>query len=392
MAISGIIAEFNPLHKGHKFIIDAARAEGNTVVCVISGNFVQRGDTSVISKFKRAEAALKCGADLVAELPVPWSMSTAQNFALGGVAQLMALGCDEIVFGSECGDITQLQKAVEILESDSYSEFLAEELSCGISFAAAREKAAIRSGLDSAVLSSPNDTLGIEYITAAKHLGYTGGFRCVKRIGAEHDSKELNPKTVSASLIREKLVKGDIGFAERFIPLELRGFLRNEIISDISNIDKCILAVLRTKPQEYFASLPDISEGLENKLYFSVRVATSFEELCSMVKTKRYSLARIRRLVLSAFLGIDNTFFGKVPPYVRVLGFSPDGKAQLGNIKNDAIPVVTRAAEIKKLDSIATAVFETECRATDLYSLSLTKPQECGAEYKAKLLKTECLT
>lgn len=390
MAVSGIIAEFNPLHKGHKFIIDAARADGNTVACVISGNFVQRGDTAVISKFKRAEAALRCGADLVAELPVPWSMSTAQNFALGGVSQLMALGCDEIVFGSECGDIEELQKATDILEEDLFSVLLAEELSAGVTFAAAREKAAIKAGLNSGVLSSPNDTLGIEYIMAARRLGYNGSFRCVRRIGAEHDSSELNPNAVSASLIRERLVKGNIGFAERFMPLELRGFLRQEIISDINNIDKCILSVLRTKPQEYFATLPDISEGLENKLYFSVRVATCFEELCAMVKTKRYSLARIRRLVLSAFLGIDNSFFGKTPPYVRVLGFSPAGQAQLARIPDEGKPIVTRAAEIKKLEADALAVFETECRATDLYALSLSKPQECGAEYKAKFLKTEC--
>ena len=110
-----------------------------------------------------------------------------------------------------------------------------------------------------------------------------------------------------------------------------------------------------------------------------------------MVKTKRYSLARIRRLILSAFIGIDNSFFGTVPPYVRVLGFSPKGQAQLGNLTESDIPIVTRASDIKKLDTTAQAVFETECRATDLYALSLFKPQECGAEYKSKFLKMECL-
>ena len=391
MSTSGIIAEFNPLHKGHKFIIDAARADGNTVICVISGNFVQRGDTAVIPKFKRAEAALKCGADLVAELPVPWSMSTAQNFALGGVSQLITLGCDEIVFGSECGNIEELQKAADILESGVFAEHLTENLTSGITFAVAREQAAMQAGLTSTVLSSPNDTLAIEYILAARRLGYSGSFRCVKRIGAEHDSLELNPNAVSASLIREKLTKGDLGFAERFMPIELRGIIREDIISDINNIDKCILAVLRTKTQEYFSTLPDISEGLENKLYFSVRVATSYNELCNMVKTKRYSHARIRRLVLSAFLGIDNSFFGTVPPYVRILGFSPKGQTHLKNIPESNIPIITRASEIKKLDNNAVKVFETECRATDLYSLSLKKPQECGTEYKAKFLKMECL-
>ncbi len=389
MSLCGIIAEFNPLHKGHKYLIDAAHEEFDTVACVISGNFVQRGDTAVISKFKRAEAALKCGVDIVAELPVPWSMSTAQNFALGGVSQLMALGCECIIFGSECGDITALKRVADILEDPLFPKFLSEELQNGITFALARENAAKRLGLCNDILSTPNDTLAIEYITAARQLGYTGEFRCIKRIGAAHDSKENNPHAVSASMIREHLINGDLGFAERFMPAELRGFLRKEMISDIRNIESGILSILRSKPQKEFALLPDISEGLENKLYFSVRVAKSFEELCNITKTKRYSLARIRRLVLSAYLGIDNSFFKKRPPYVRILGFNSNGSNILANIRQTEIPIVTRVGDLKKAEGFTAKVFETECRATDLYSLSLFTPQECGAEYTSKFLKTE---
>lgn len=389
MSLCGIIAEFNPLHKGHKYLIDAAHKEFDTVACVISSNFVQRGDTAVISKFKRAEAALKCGADIVAELPVPWSMSTAQNFALGGVSQLMALGCECIMFGSECGDILALKHAADILEDPLFPNFLSEELQKGITFAAARENAAKRLGLCNSILSTPNDTLAVEYITAARQLGYTGQFKCVKRIGAAHDSKENNPLAVSASMIREHLISGDIGFAERFMPTELRGFLKKDIISDIRNIESGILSVLRGKPKNELSLLPDISEGLENKLYFSIRVAKSYEELCNITKTKRYSLARIRRLVLSAFLGIDNSFFKKRPPYVRILGFNSKGSNILANITQTEIPIITRVGELKKADGFAAKVFETECRATDLYSLSLFSPQECGAEYTSKLLKTE---
>ena len=391
MAISGIIAEFNPLHKGHEHLINAARDGENTVVCVISGNFVQRGDIAVIPKQKRAEAALRCGVDLVAELPVPWAMSTAQNFALGGVSQLMALGVDNIVFGSECGDIDLLTRAAKILEHPDFSDILSEELSTGITFAAARENAARKLGLDSDILSSPNDTLGIEYISAAKSLGYKGKFTCVKRIGASHDSQQINPNAVSASLIREKLKNGDLGFAERFMPSHLHGFLREEFLADINRLDRAILTTLRMKSQDELKSLPDLSEGLENKLYFSVRIATSFNELCDMIKTKRYSHARIRRLVLSAFLGLDNSFFKSRPPYVRVLGFSEKGCAQLSAISETDIPIITRAAEIKKLDDNVQRLFDIECRATDIYSLALSTPQECGAEYKTKLLKAECL-
>ena len=388
MTVCGIIAEFNPLHRGHAALLRAARSGADAVFCVISGNFVQRGDTAVIPKPKRAQAALMCGADAVAELPVPWSMSTAQNFALGGVSQLMALGCDEIMFGSECGDINELIRAAQLLESNEICDELGVQLKKGVSFAAAREAAAARLGLSSGVLSRPNDTLAVEYILAAGRLGFNGKFRCFKRIGAAHDSSEEHPLTVSSSAIRERLKKGDIGFAERFMPAELRGIISEDIISDISRLDTAILAVLRSLSKEAFANLPDISEGLENKLYLSVRASSSFEELCRMVKSKRYSLARIRRLVLSAFLGIDNRFFGMRPPYVRILGLSENGA---GHLKKGDIPVLTRAADIRALGGFAAEVFETECRATDLYSLSFPTPLWCGAEYKTKLLKTECL-
>lgn len=390
LAVSGIIAEFNPLHSGHKYIIDSARGENNTVVAVISGNFVQRGDTAVISKQKRAEAALRCGVDIVAELPVLWSMSTAQNFALGGVWQLYSLGCDEIVFGSECGDIEKLRSAADILCSDEFSFKVAKKMSEGITFAAARQAIALELGCDPEVLRNANDNLGIEYITAAKRLNLPISFRCVKRVGADHDSSEIKDGYVSASFLREKLKSGEPGVAERYMPKALRGFIKNEYISDIKRLENAVLAVLRTKTPEQLKELPDISEGIENKLFFSIRVATSLDELYNMIKTKRYTMARVRRLVLNAFLGVDKEFFMTTPPYVRLLGFSPKGTEHLKAVPSFS-PIVTRAAEIKELDPACIKVFETECRASDLFNLSLSLPLECGSEYKSKLLKTECL-
>ncbi len=391
MAVSGIIAEFNPLHSGHKHIIDCARGEnGNTVVAVISGNFVQRGDTAILSKTKRAEAALLCGADIVAELPVLWSMSTAQNFALGGVWQLYALGCDEIVFGSECGDIEKLKSAADILFSDEFHTLVAQKVSGGITFAAARQSAAEELGIEKGLLENPNDNLGLEYICAAKRLNIPIDFRCVKRVGAGHDTKEVKNGYVSASMIREHLYRGEIGFAERYMPSVLRGLIQPEYISDIRRIERAVLAVLRTKSEDDLKNLPDISEGIENKLYFSLRVADGLESLYNSVKTKRYTMARVRRLVLSAFLGFDKRFFMTAPPYVRLLGFSEKGVLHLKNTPSFS-PIITKASQIKELDNDAQAVFETECRATDLYALSFDKPTACGGEYTAKLLRTEKL-
>ncbi len=388
MSTIGIIAEFNPLHSGHKYIIDCAKSGGNTVICALSGNFVQRGDVAILSKTERAKSALLCGADIVAEIPVLWSMSTAQNFALGGVWQLYNLGCDTIMFGSESGDIDALKNAAEVLLSDEFSVLVTEKAKEGITFAAAREQAAMALGVDFKLLRSPNDNLGIEYIIAAKKLKLPIDFRCVTRQGAAHDSMEAVGGYVSASFIREELLKGNIGYTERFMPSCLRGKINEEDIADISLLERSILCSLRTKSAKDFVNLPDISEGLENKMQFSARVAGNLEELYNMIKTKRYTLARVRRLVLSAFLEFDNQFFMVTPPYVRLLGFSADGEAHLRNLAS-LVPIVTRAAQIKELGADAQKVFDAESRATDIYALSFKKPLECGMEFKRKLLKTE---
>ncbi len=388
MSTVGIIAEFNPLHTGHKRIIDHAHTIADTVICVISGNFVQRGDVAIIAKQKRAEFALRCGADIVAELPVLWSMSTAQNFALGGVWQLYNLGCDKILFGSECGDIDRLTEIADTLAGDGFFELVTEKAKSGVTFAVAREAALSELGFDASILQSPNDNLAIEYILAAKKLNLPIEFCCIKRVGAPHDSDRIVDDFVSASYIRQELIKGNIGYSERFMPREIRGILNADGIADISRLENAILCALRTKTPEELSRLPDISEGLHNKIYFSARVATSLDELYNMIKTKRYTHARIRRLVLSAFLGIDNTFFMRTPPYVRVLGFNANGALHLKHATG-VIPLVTRASHIKQSDADSQRVFETECRATDLYALSLQKPLECGSEQRMKILKSE---
>lgn len=382
----GIIAEFNPLHNGHKNLINTAKETGKTVVCALSGNFVQRGDVALLSKQKRTEAALKAGADIVCEMPVLWSMSTAANFAVCGVWNLYNLGCDEIIFGSECGDINKLDKISDILLSDEFSLTVANEIKTGVTFAAAREKAAVLLGAEENILSGPNDNLGVEYIIAAKKLNLPIKFTAVKRAGAPHDSSYVSANLVSSSFLREKILSGDTAYAERFMPSFLRGSITDKNSADIKNIERTVLGILRTKSAEDFKNLPDMGEGLDNKLYFSLKVATSLEELYNMIKSKRYTLSRVRRLVLSAALGFDNSFFMKTPPYVRVLGFSESGLKTLRNTVS-LCPVVTKVSDIKALGEDALKVLETESRATDIYALSFKEPLPCGLEYTTKLLK-----
>lgn len=389
MSAVGIIAEFNPLHKGHEYLINEAKKQG-TVVAVISGNFVQRGETAIAEKRIRAEAALKSGVDLVVELPVLWSMSTAENFALGGVTALKGIGCDSIIFGSECGDTAPLEKAADILLGSEFSENLAKKLDSGVTFAAAREAAAAECGLIGDILSKPNNNLAIEYIKAANRLKLDINFSTVKRIGADHDSK-AEAEFVSASLLREKLKCGDYDFCRKYMSESVLSLFSPETISDINTIDRAILAVLRTKSPEILKTLPDLSEGVENKLFSAIRLAENTEDLYNIIKVKRYTLARIRRLTLSAFIGADNSFFMKPQPYIRVLGFNKKGEAQLKTAAaTETIPIVVKPSEIKALGDGALKVFETECRATDLFGLSLAKPLKCGLEYTAKIIKTEC--
>lgn len=388
MSISGIIAEFNPLHTGHKYLINEAKKLG-AVVCVISGNFVQRGDTAIAEKRLRALSALRCGADLVVELPVLWSMSTAQNFALGGVSILKNIGCDTLFFGSECGDIESLKQASDILSGKEFSYLLSENLASKETFARLRQTTAESLGVKKDLLSGANNNLAIEYIIAASKIGFEPSFKTVKRLGALHDSLEEG-EFVSASLLREKLRNNDRKFCERYIPQEIMDIYTPENISDIGNIEKAILAVLRTKSADDLKKLPDISEGVENKIFSAIGVAESLSSLYNNVKVKRYTHARIRRLVISAFLGFDNEFFMKEPPYVRVLGFNSKGEEILRSAKKTSnIPIVTTFKEISALRDTSKKVFETEVRATDLFSLSLPKVRACGMEYTSKIIKTE---
>ena len=385
MAITGIVAEFNPLHNGHKRLIDEAKSSGDTVAAVISGNFVQRGECAVTEKGLRTRFALKCGVDIVAELPVLWSMSTAENFALGGVWQLYSLGCKNIIFGSESGDIDKLISVTDILCSDKFSDIVSEFTKSGVTFASARQSAAEELGADVSALKNPNDNLGIEYIIAAKKLGLDMDFRCLKREGAAHDSRCISGDFVSSSYIREQLIKGNIAFAERFMPGCLHGMIDEKDIANTKTLENAILSVLRTKTTKDFENLPDVSEGLNNRLHFAVRAAKNLDELQAGIKSKRYTLARVRRLILSAFLGFDNTFFMKSPPYVRILGASKKG---IDAISQNTERTITKASQIKDLSEDAKKVFSVECKATDIYTLAIKEPLEAGLEFKRKFLKS----
>ena len=386
MGISGIIAEFNPLHNGHKYLIDRAKNDGNTVVCVISGNFVQRGDTAIVPKFARAEMSLISGADIVVELPTPWAMSTAQNFAFGAISQLLTFGIDSLYFGSECSDIEELFKIAQILSSEEYQNKISSSSNKNITFAALRSQIVSSIlGYKTEILNSPNDTLAVEYICAAKKLNADIRFIPVKRVGAGHNDTDSSNEFSNATLLREAVLSGNVNYINKYMPIESANILVHSPISNIERLDRAIIARLKLLNKDDFNSLPDISEGLENLLYNKIRTSMTYSGLLAELKSKRYTLARIRRLILSAFLGIDKKYFLTEPPYVRLLGFKQSAIEVLN--KKAYKPVISKISQINDLDLTSKELFSLENKINEIYALSLDQPELFVNECKEKILK-----
>ncbi|MBQ2675961.1 MAG: nucleotidyltransferase family protein [Clostridia bacterium] len=389
MKVAGIIAEYNPFHNGHAFHIDSVYQNGAThIVAVMSGNFVQRGEGSVFDKWARTETALKNGVDLVVELPTQYATATAERFALGAVNTLNALGCvDELAFGSECGDIDLLTAAAEANLSADLDEPIKQGLESGKSYAAARCDAVKRLyGKKVADLfCTPNDTLGIEYISSLIKSNSKITPYVIKRHKSEHDKVGVADGFASASQIRQMILRGE-DFSH-LVPDSAYEIYKSCIEkgtapATLSNAQSAILWQLRQMSSEDFAELFDMSEGLPYRLYNAVQKATTLDEVYELAKTKRYPLARIRRLVLWAVLGSSMT----TPEYIRVLGFNKKGSQLLKLMKTTcALPVVTSYSGAVKSGNQAD--FEVCSKQTDFYTLTLPKPLPCGEEMRRSVVK-----
>lgn len=387
MSVIGIICEFNPFHNGHKYLIDSVKKDGDTVVCVMSGNFVQRGESAIADKRIRTKTALLCGADLVIELPVAFSVSGAQTFARGGVKLLDSLGCvDKIAFGSECGDTESLKKAAKAIENKSVQNEINSFMQTGITFAAARENAVRNVFGDEIadILKNPNDILGVEYISALNLLRSKIKPQAVSRKSISHNSKMCNGAFASAMLIREKMRNGE-DYRE-FMPDKAfevfqKAAEEGQAPSDYSKLEMPILAFLRKATAKDFIGVPDVSEGIENRILASSRNANTLAEVFNGAKTKRYTHARIRRIVLCAFLGVKTSHIACGMPYIHILGFSENGRRLLHDaVKTATLPIAVRLSDISNLGDVANQSFKLECTATDIFNLTLPKIRNCGTE------------
>lgn len=410
MQIMGIVAEYNPFHTGHAYQIARSREQlgGDTaVIAAMSGNWVQQADCAIADKWTRARLALTGGVDLVLELPTLWAASTAESFARGAVDLLAASGVvTHLSFGSECGDVDKLQRVAACLDSPSYQSALSKYLEEGKTFAACRQ-AAVGELLGeelSALLSKPNNNLGVEYIRALNALKSEIRPMTVPRKGAAHNSvvgvlvrKEDGsyasgpasmdlPQFVSATQIRMHLMDGQWERAEPYLVPGGRALLEGNLIGlpALERVMRAMLARVRTMTAEDWAKLPDsgVGEGLHLRLERAGRQCTSMQEFFELAKTKRYTHARLSRLVLWAYLGLTAADVPEYPPYLRVLGFNRRGREVLRQMKKQAaLPILTKPAHARDLEEAGRKLFELEARCTDLYDLCFETIPTPGREW-----------
>lgn len=382
MNAAGIIVEYNPLHMGHVHLLRQTRrilGEDTAILCCMSGDFVQRGDFALLRRQARAKAAVQSGADLVLELPLPWAVSSAEGFARGAVETLLSTNVlTHLAFGSECGDGAALQRVAAALQSEEFPALLRQELKVGDSFAAARERSVGKrlSPEDAALLQSPNNILGIEYCKALLDCKSTVEPLTIRRVGAAHDAKEAQGTIASASAIRTLLKEGEKERALSLMaPAMKEAYLEEEAAGRApvlwQNSERAILARLRSMRREEFAALDQGKEGLYNRLYEASRTAAGVEELLAAAKTKRYAYARLRRMVLWAYLGLKPAEIPQHPVYLRPLAMNDRGRAVLAKMRKEAaLPILTKPADVRRLGPEAQRLFAMEAAAADLYSLS----------------------
>ena len=381
----GIVCEYNPFHKGHLYQLNETKQllkEDATVVCAMSGDFVQRGEAAVFDKFARAEAACRCGADLVVELPLPWCLSSAESFAFGAVSILSALGCDILSFGSESADAGALSKLAAFSADESAQKRIRTLLDADatLSFARARQIAAAES-LDetAALLSEPNDILAVEYLKAVHRIGSAMKPLAVRRVGAGHDSAAAG-EYCSAKALRTMMENGeDPG---PFIPEPAMQVFRREMEAekrpDRRLLEVALLSRLYQLKAEDFDSLPDAGGGAGRRLYEALWSSDKLETTVRSASSKRYTAARMRRMLYCAALGICAEDTKMPPPYIRILASNEKGRAHLSHFRGKtALPVVNKYNEVKKLSIQAEKVFKLCAAAHELYRLACPISKRC---------------
>ena len=379
--IIGIVSEYNPFHQGHKYHIEQSRNQSGdaVIICVMSGDFVQRGEWAILPKQERAVAAVKGGADLVIELPLPWCLSSAEQFAEGAVSILLRMGITVLSFGSEYGNIEAMRDISEIISGSSFHTKVKEYMHRNpeTTYPEARAQMVRELGYDSLILDGPNNSLGVEYLKALKKENYVNCFGqsvlpiTVKRYGSGHD-KILSEHTIfpSAMEVRKQMLQKGEGIDSK--AMELAAVSRLRMIS----LDEIL-------------SLTDSANGAGQRLFRGIRTGgMTIDEVCTAAKTRSLTYSRLRRLAMKAVLGVTEDLMEGRPPYARVLAMNEHGRDYLSEIKKsdvgEMIPILTQPKQVAKISEYAEKVFAAGAYARDLYNMGFAekKYEPCGEDYR----------
>lgn len=385
MRVCGIVCEYNPFHNGHEYLIKKAKADGYAVVAVMSGNYTQRGELAIADKYTRAEAAVKCGVDLVLELPFPFCMSSAEFFARGGVSVLEKIDADAIYFGSESGDLDFIKEAATIAASE---EFI--KMKNGISHdeGAAKgyfEALGIMLGRKVELLS--NDILGIEYLKEINRRGLSIEANAVKRIGDGYRDETINSKFASATAIRNFLRTGSTNGLEEYVPQKSLEVLKKaaenrDLPTDINRLETAIMTFWRMTDPALLSEIAELGNGLEYRIKDAALSTDNLKDMEWYASTKKYTKAKIRRAMLFAMLGVTKSDLDAEPQYTSVLAANATGRELLSSIRKETgnMKIVTKAADAPNCRQR-----ELSERADALYTLVIPKPQCSGYLSKKKI-------
>lgn len=373
MKIAAVICEYNPFHNGHKYQIQEIKKEYDAVVAIMSGSFVQRGELAVFDKWTRAKTALINGVDLVIELPVCYALNTAERFAFGGVQTAISTGvADALVFGSESGNIKALISSAKTLndEPEEVSKKIKAYMEQGLSYPSAREKA--YAGLiPESLLLEPNNILALEYIKELLKNNADIQPVTIKRIGARYNETEFSGELNSASGIRKRLEKGeDISV---YIPDNTLEILKKSQKYDTEKLFPYIKYAVISR--EDVSKINDVREGLENRIISAVKTAKNYNEMLNLIKTKRYTMSSIKRILLAILLKQSKNTAQNKPEYLRILGMNSMGKNILKKMKKkNNLPIVIKTADF------SSPMLDLDILATDIASLAVG--EELGRDYK----------
>ena len=383
MSVIGIVCEFNPFHNGHKYLIDSVKKQGDVVVCVMSGNYVQRAEPAILPKELRVKAALLNGADIVLELPFVYATASAEIFAYNAVKILDSFGCDKLAFGTENTTIEQLNIVVDILNDSCFDSKIKEFLKTGESYASVRQSI-LNSYDDKLNIDMPNNILAVEYIKAIRKLNSEIEPICINRVGAGYNDGFAVDKFASATYIRS-LINQNQSF-ENYVPencfVLYSSSINNGQVLSQEKYDLISLALLRSRLFDNSDNIANMSEGLENRIDDAIKSSVNLNEIYDKAKTKRYTHSRVRRAVLCRQFNISKTDLNIEVPYCRLLGFNKTCENMLGEfVKNCSLPFITRFSDVTKInDEKTNKIFDYEDIATDFYNLILKKSDICSKE------------